>query len=338
MGEFKEAAALGSGTTQLAEALSSAIRPVVAHDALRLVGTSPNAGSALWSFGFWHAYAPDFCQALLETDYSGHDTYLPSDLTRRPALTVLPGNDGGRHDRAARRLASAHGIAGEIRLLLRDVRGLWGQIGLVRADGARPFNETDARRAAQLAPPLITFLRSYVTAGPLASPGSPPPGVIIVGPDDAIRSASQEAYRWREHLENHTRAPSWTREAFTTGLAEQTRRHARDPRAVPPLIVGPSATYGRWVASHGQVLEGTDDVALIVQAASAQQLLPAFCDWYGISARERQIIAHLREARAPKQIARYLGLSVHTVNDHLKAIFRKTGASGRDELLTAFTA
>ncbi|WP_205717569.1 helix-turn-helix transcriptional regulator [Actinomadura soli] len=223
----------------------------------------------------------------------------------------------------------------------RPSRGIIRQVrvvSLVRAAGGRPFDETEARRATRLAPRLIGFLRSYVTAGPLAPPvPPPPPGVIIVGPDQAVRTATPEAFRWREQLENHARAPRWTRETFTTGLAEQTRRHAHDPRAVPPLIVGPSATYGRWVAAHGQVLKGTDDVALIIQAASAQQLLPAFCDWYGISARERQIIAHLREARAPKQIARCLELSVHTVNDHLKAVFRKTGASGRDELLAAFT-
>ncbi|WP_207935668.1 helix-turn-helix transcriptional regulator [Actinomadura sp. KC216] len=338
LGELKEAAALCTSAGQLAEALSSAIRPVIAHDALRLVATSPNAGSVLWSFGFWHAYEPDFCRALLRTDYAGGDTYLPDDPARRPMVTVLPGNGDAPHDRAARRLAAEHGIAAEMRLMLRDVHGLWGQVGLVRAEGGRSFDEADVGWATRLVPRLIGFLRSYVTAGPLAPPvPSPPPGVIIVGPDQAIRTATPEAFRWREQLEKHARAPRWTRESFTAGLAEQTRRHARDPRAVPPLIVGPSATYGRWVAAHGQILKGTDDVALIIQAASAEQLLPAFCDWYGISARERQIITHLREARAPKQIARYLDLSVHTVNDHLKAVFRKTGASGRDELLAAFS-
>nr|WP_223184528.1 helix-turn-helix transcriptional regulator [Streptomyces sp. CBMA152] len=59
-------------------------------------------------------------------------------------------------------------------------------------------------------------------------------------------------------------------------------------------------------------------------------MLPAFCDWYEITARERQIIAYLQSGAAPKQIARLLGLSVHTVNQHLRAVFHKTGSCGRD--------
>ncbi|MFI0480760.1 response regulator transcription factor [Actinomadura sp. 9N215] len=301
---MSEAADPGASAADLGEALSRAIAPLVAHDAVKLLGTSPNAGSALWSFGFWHAYDPDFCRP-------------------RPRTGTGPGN----------------GTGSEMRLLLRDARGRWGQLGLVRAERGRPFDETDVKRAAQLAPTLIAFLRAYVTAGPLApSVPPPPPGVFVIGPDEAVRTATPQAYQWRQQLEDHASAPRFTSDASTTGLAAQTRRHARDPNADPPLIVGPSAVYGRWVAAHGQVLDGTDDVAVIIQAASTQQLLPAFCGWYGISARERQIIAQLREARAPKQIARCLDLSVHTVNDHLKAVFRKTGASGRDELLAAFTA
>ncbi|MFE6838573.1 LuxR C-terminal-related transcriptional regulator [Streptomyces sp. NPDC057705] len=38
-----------------------------------------------------------------------------------------------------------------------------------------------------------------------------------------------------------------------------------------------------------------------------------------------------------KQIARRLDLSAYTVNDHLKAVFRRTGADGRDELGAALT-
>ncbi|MEV6734181.1 MULTISPECIES: helix-turn-helix transcriptional regulator [unclassified Streptomyces] len=36
-------------------------------------------------------------------------------------------------------------------------------------------------------------------------------------------------------------------------------------------------------------------------------------------------------------MARHLDLSPYTVNDHLKALFRKTGADGRDELIAALT-
>ncbi|MGO4463223.1 response regulator transcription factor [Streptomyces sp. M-16] len=58
---------------------------------------------------------------------------------------------------------------------------------------------------------------------------------------------------------------------------------------------------------------------------------------YGITPRERATLGELRTGAAVKQIARRLDLSPYMVNDHLKALFRKTGADGRDELIAALT-
>ncbi len=340
----------GADWYELSEAISRAVASVVAHDALRLVGSHPAAvfGPA-GSFGFWHGFEPDLGLELVLNAYAGDDPCSPEELDRRPVPVgvVGPGSDG-RRDLATRRLLEAHGAGSELRLQLRDARGSWGTLELLREQGAMPFGQEDARRAARLAPALIAVLRGYVTAGPLA-PAVPklPTGVLIVGPDHVVRAVTPEAHRWRAQLQGRQHAPDFTGASFCAGLSLQARRHRRDPRAFPPLVCGPPASYGRWVTCQAQVLESnteadtesdTDgDVAIVVQAASGEQLLPAFCDWYGITARERQIIAHLCDGAAPKQIARRRDLSVHTVNDHLKAVFRKTGASGRDELIAAIT-
>ncbi|MFI0480307.1 response regulator transcription factor [Actinomadura sp. 9N215] len=133
--------------------------------------------------------------------------------------------------------------------------------------------------------------------------------------------------------------PDWIMEPFMAGLAIKARAYERDPRATRPLVVGPAAGYGRWISIQAAPLDdGAGDVAVTIRAAGGEQILPAFCDWYQATPRERQILTHLRDAVAPKQIARRLDLSVHTVNDHLKAIHRKTGASRREELLAALTS
>src|SRR5688500_3894342 len=59
-------------------------------------------------------------------------------------------------------------------------------------------------------------------------------------------------------------------------------------------------------------------------------------DGADLTPRQQQILAMLLSARAPKQIAAELGLSLHTARDHIKAIYRKLGVSGRDELMTQF--
>ncbi|KUF19077.1 helix-turn-helix transcriptional regulator [Streptomyces silvensis] len=78
-------------------------------------------------------------------------------------------------------------------------------------------------------------------------------------------------------------------------------------------------------------------VVVTLQPAPAADLLPALASWYGISARERTVVEQALRGEAVKQIARRLHLSPHTVNDHLKAIYRKTGVSSREELIACLS-
>ncbi|MGK3203180.1 LuxR C-terminal-related transcriptional regulator [Amycolatopsis sp. MEPSY49] len=342
--QLTAATAQGAGYRELSEAISRAVAAVVPHDGLRLAGTTPTAGAGPASFSFWHEFDPDLGMALLHIAFAGDDPCSMEELARRSQPVGVVGTGSGRRHRAARRLLADHGVGSELRLVLRDTRGVWGMLELLRAQGGRAFDEDDANRATQLGATLIAVLRAHVTAGP-AAPVAPrlPTGVIVVGPDHAIRAATPQAHGWREQLQARQRAPDFTSTAYCAGLSMQARRRTRDPHAPAPLVVGPPASYGRWVTCHAQPLtnadseSGSNDVAIIVETATSEQLLPSFCDWYGITVRERQVIEHLLDAAAPKQIARRLGLSAHTVNDHLKATYRKTGTSGRDELLTALT-
>ncbi|MEU6149246.1 helix-turn-helix transcriptional regulator [Actinosynnema sp. NPDC047251] len=195
--------------------------------------------------------------------------------------------------------------------------------------GGRPFDGEDARRVGGLARELSAVLRAYVTSGPLV-PEVPalPPAVLVLGADHRVRSATAPARAWREQLRAARVAVPWIGEAFLEGLSLLARRG-------DPVVVAPAVGHGRWVAFHGQRLS-PEEVAVVFETASGPRLLPAFCEWYGITPRERQVLADVYDGAAPKNIARRRGLSVHTVNDHLKAVFRKTGAGGRDELVTAF--
>jgi DNA-binding CsgD family transcriptional regulator len=53
---------------------------------------------------------------------------------------------------------------------------------------------------------------------------------------------------------------------------------------------------------------------------------------YGLTAREQEVTQLILRGATTAQIAARLGISPHTVNDHLKAIFDKTGARTRGEL------
>lgn len=61
--------------------------------------------------------------------------------------------------------------------------------------------------------------------------------------------------------------------------------------------------------------------------------LDAFCGEHELSVREREVLMLLAEGSRYKQIAGRLGISLDTVKSHASRVYRKTGTSGRTDLL-----
>jgi DNA-binding CsgD family transcriptional regulator len=82
---------------------------------------------------------------------------------------------------------------------------------------------------------------------------------------------------------------------------------------------------------------GRRSVAVAAAAAAdhpAEPLVDAFCARYGVSPREREVIGLLLEGRGTSEMASRLSISEHTVRDHLKSLYRKTGTRSRSELIS----
>jgi DNA-binding NarL/FixJ family response regulator len=54
----------------------------------------------------------------------------------------------------------------------------------------------------------------------------------------------------------------------------------------------------------------------------------------GLSAREREVLAYVRDGRTNKDVASILGISENTVNLHVKSILNKLGVASRTEAVT----
>lgn len=61
--------------------------------------------------------------------------------------------------------------------------------------------------------------------------------------------------------------------------------------------------------------------------------IDAFCANHNLSPREKEVVKLLIEGLTTLAMAEKLGISPHTVRDHLKNLYRKTGTKSRSELL-----
>jgi DNA-binding CsgD family transcriptional regulator len=92
---------------------------------------------------------------------------------------------------------------------------------------------------------------------------------------------------------------------------------------------------GSWLLLYGTRLAGGADArtAVIIQPATPAAVAPLVTLAYGLSERESQVTRLCMEGLSTKQMANTLALSPHTVQDHLKSIFAKTGVRSRSELV-----
>ena len=92
---------------------------------------------------------------------------------------------------------------------------------------------------------------------------------------------------------------------------------------------------GRWLVLHASHLTSASStqVAVIIEPAGPAELEPVIATGYGLTAREAQAMTLVLRGLPTKTIAKKLRVTMNTANDHIKAIFAKTGVSSRGELM-----
>ena len=104
-----------------------------------------------------------------------------------------------------------------------------------------------------------------------------------------------------------------------------------------PLMLSDGSVIGCEVMQLG----GKAGISGVAAAVLLQPLttlpilfMEAFCARYGVSPREQEVIGLLLEGRGTSEMASRLSISEHTVRDHLKSLYRKTGTRSRSELIS----
>jgi len=278
---------------------------------------------------------------VLELEYSGGDFATMTELARRPisaaSLSQATRGDLARSPRWTEVLGPV-GIGDEATVACRDAGGCWGWLKAYRDGGDAAFGDDELELLADVGPTLGSALRRRFDAASrdtgVKAPSSP--GVVVL--DHELRAVSWTAGA-REWIASLPLADLWAAWGILPAVVYPVAAVARSRDDLGGAHALERAVDGQWVRIEAARLEGEADaqIAVTLRAATAAETFDLLCRAYALSPRERDVVAALLAGLDTRAVSRRLFISPHTVQDHLKSVFRKAGVHGRRELLARFS-
>jgi DNA-binding CsgD family transcriptional regulator len=243
---------------------------------------------------------------------------------RTPPAGGLHVDTEGRPQLTARfgRLLEPLGVRDDLRVALMRDGFCWASLYAYRRNAE--FSAEEVAILGALSGDLadgvrLSLLRADASAGAGHEPGAP--GLILVAPDGSLNAMSEVAEDWLRLLGPDGRLPSAVA-ALTARLRSSTPG---------PDKLRLQTADGRWVVLHASHLEGAGG-AVIIEAARPIEVAEVLCAAYGLSLRERDVVGLVLRGESNRSAARALGISEHTVKEHLKSVFAKVQVLSRGEL------
>ena len=236
-----------------------------------------------------------------------------------------------------------YGIGDVASTVFADQFGCWGFLDLWRNDIRGPFSAADAGFIASLAAPLATALRQCQarTFTDPAAPHRPDLGPVVLTLDDNLRIASRTAASraWLDML----LPPQPDQKAIPASVYNVAAQLLATEEGVDahPAFARTHLADGFWLtlraarlSAYQPAASGAATIVVAIEEASASERVELFGRAFGLSGREYELISLLATGSDTRSMARQMSLSEHTIQDHLKSIFAKTGAQDRVTVLS----
>jgi DNA-binding CsgD family transcriptional regulator len=283
---------------------------------------------------------PEIPHEWLAQEYYGDDFNKMADVARSErGVATLHEATGGDPNRSPRyqRVIVAYGGDQEMLAGLRTRSGeVWGSLGLYREKGRPLFDKYDLDFVRAVAPYLAEGARRALLLGEATHPEGPEaPGLIVLGHDWTVESMTPGVERWltefpdgdweKGHLPSAVQA--------VAGQAMRTTEGGDAPGEIAFARVLSRA--GRWIVLHGAALVSNEQrrVAVIVEPAHPARITPLLMAAYQLTEREQDVTRLVLQGSSTAEIAERLFISAHTVQQHLKSVFEKTGVRSRRDLV-----
>jgi len=289
----------------------------------------------------YHDGLPEIPHEWLALEYYEDDVSKLADVARSArGVATLNEATGGDPRRSARYRTSIQPLGGEQEALvgLRTQSGAaWGILALYREPGQRSFDRDELEFLRGVSGYLAEGACRGLLIGEAADPEGPEaPGLIVLGDDWEVDSATPGVERWLAELPDGDRDTRTKLPPAVLAVAGRALRTAVDADAPGEIAFARVLSRsGRWIVLHGASLvsEGRRRVAVIVEPAHPARIAPLLMAAYGLTEREQEVTRLVLQGDSTAEIADRLVVSPHTVQQHLKKIFEKTSVRSRRDLV-----
>ncbi len=280
---------------------------------------------------------PAAAQTVLASEYERDDYNMFASIAgRRSPVGILGTSTRGRPERSARyrEFLAPRGTPFEMRSAFVTRGRAWGCVVLHRSEASGEFTAAEAALLARLSRPIAEGLRASVRLDAARRQDhDAAPGMVLLGRHDEVELVTTPAQVLLDDLIRESPATHHQVPLPVLSLAARARQQARGipDRASPAMEV---PTKAGWLSLHASVPDGarSDLVAIVIQRAKPEAAVALELEARGLTQREREVAGLAVQGMSTVAIAERLFLSPWTVQDHLKAIFEKTGAHSRREL------
>ena len=279
-----------------------------------------------------------------------HRMYFEEDVVRltrmlRERRPVQPLSEaaGGKldHSMRYREYLGPVGFGHELASLFVD-GGAWGVGYLTREKGEPDFGPGEISLVARVAPHVAAGLKAAALRSRAneESLGPGVPGVIVLDCQGEVLSYTPAAERLLSEVEDLR--PGWERDApIPITMAAGALKRALDPVSDADRTLVPRVRIrgrsGRWLTLHASLTEPTpgrqSETVVVISPSGPEEVARLNVDSYGLTGREAEIVRLAARGSSTKEISRKLFISQHTVNNHLRSIFEKTGVNSRRQMV-----
>lgn len=289
----------------------------------------------------YHDGLPEIPHEWLAHEYHDEDFNKMADVARSArGVATLHEATGGDPTRSAKYRISIQPLGGDQEVLaaLRTRSGeAWGILALYREPRRRMFDADELHFLRAASAHLAQGARRGLLIGEATDPEGPEaPGLLVLNAEWEIESMTPGVDRWLAELPDGDWEAGGRLPGAVLAVAGRALRTAEHPDAPGEIAFARVLSRtGRWLVLHGASLisDGRHRVAVIVEPAHPARITPLLMTAYALTEREQEVTRLVLQGDSTAQIARQLVLSAHTVQEHLKNIFEKTGVRSRRDLV-----